>query len=139
MGEGRPESVGTPEANRFFFAWRKLPRNSAHLQRDSFLRFAVSAKGALPPGICHCVQIVGKHYRLSGGAEWIRTSGAIRTMYGIQPQFERTSRPREFVRLGFCCFDSPGFAQFDRLKADARRPRTWSAAGRMHAQVAGDS
>ena len=62
-----------PEATRFFFAWRKHPWNYANLQRDSFLRFALSAKAPRPARICPYLQIVGKYYRLFGGAEWIRT------------------------------------------------------------------
>ncbi len=54
------EFRSNPEANRFFFAWRKHQRISSNLQRDSFLRFALSAKAPRPARICHGLQIVGK-------------------------------------------------------------------------------
>src|ERR1700730_14616700 len=65
------------EANRFFNAWRKHPRNSCNPERDSFLRFASSAEAPRHAGICRHLQIVVKDYRLCGGAEWIRTLGAV--------------------------------------------------------------
>ena len=69
MGEGRPESVRTPEATRFFFAWRNHPWNSSNLQGDSFLRFASSAKAPRPARIYRHLQTVGKQYRLCGGGK----------------------------------------------------------------------
>lgn len=48
------------EANRIFFEWRIHRWNSANLQRDSFLRFASSAKAPCQARICCHLQIVGK-------------------------------------------------------------------------------
>ena len=48
------------EANRIFFPWRNHRRDSANLQRDSFLRFALSAKAPRHARICRYLQIVGK-------------------------------------------------------------------------------
>jgi len=48
------------EATRFFFAWRKYPWNSTNQRRDSFLRYALSAKAPRPAGIYRHLQIVGK-------------------------------------------------------------------------------
>jgi hypothetical protein len=48
------------EANRIFSAWRKHAWNSTNQQRDSFLRFASSAKAPRQARICHHLQIVGK-------------------------------------------------------------------------------
>jgi len=48
------------EPNRIFFAWRIHRWNSANLQRDSFLRFASSAKAPRHTPICRHLQIVGK-------------------------------------------------------------------------------
>src|SRR5208337_3800301 len=87
-----------PEATRFFFAWRKHPWNSSNLQRDSFLRFALSAKAPRSARICRHLQIVGKQYRLYGGGRGIRTPGAAKAfMGGIRPELGALFVPNKSI------------------------------------------
>src|SRR5271166_5113612 len=81
------------EANRIFSAWRIHRRNSANLQRDSFLRFASSAKAPRHARICRYLQIVGKHYRLCGGEGGIRTLGTGYPVRQISNLVPSTTRP----------------------------------------------
>ncbi len=74
MNEVRPDR----EANRIFSAWRIHRWNSANLQRDSFLRFASSAKAPRHARIFCYLQMVGKQYRLDGGEREIRTPETFR-------------------------------------------------------------
>src|SRR5208282_4802482 len=81
------------EANRIFSAWRIHRRNSANLQRDSFLRFASSAKAPRHARICRYLQIVGKQYRLCGGEGGIRTLGTGYPVRQISNLVPSTTRP----------------------------------------------
>ena len=50
MGEGRPESVRTPEATRFFFAWRKHPWNYPICSEIAFSGSHRAQKRRVPRG-----------------------------------------------------------------------------------------
>jgi hypothetical protein len=53
-------SLFEPRSDPFCLRVEKTLRNSANLQRDAFLRFALSAKLPGPAGICRHRKIVGK-------------------------------------------------------------------------------
>src|SRR5208283_1314710 len=97
-----------PEATRFFFAWRKHPWNYANLQRDSFLRFASSAKAPRPARICAYLQIVGKYYRLFGGEGGIRTPETLSSLHAFQACALNRARPPLRTRTRLCITPTRG-------------------------------
>src|SRR5208282_3238209 len=97
-----------PEATRFFFAWRKHPWNYANLQRDSFLRFASSAKAPRPARICAYLQSVGKQYRLYGGEGGIRTPETLSSLHAFQACALNRARPPLRTRTRLCITPTRG-------------------------------
>src|SRR5208282_226917 len=122
-----------PEATRFFFAWRKHPWNYANLQRDSFLRFASSAKAPRPARICAYLQIVVKYYRLCGGEGGIRTPEALSSLHAFQACALNRARPPLRTRTRLCitptrgatdALDRPVLARLKKSSGASRTDRS---------------
>src|SRR5208283_5268664 len=85
MGGRRPaRKSSNSEPTRFFSPWRKYLGIRPNLHRDSFLRFASSAKAPRHARICRHLQIVGKYYRLCGGEGGIRTPETLSSLHAFQ-------------------------------------------------------
>ena len=75
------------EANRLFCAWRQTREIRRIGCRTRALRFASSAQAPRHAGIFRSLQIVGKHYRLCGGEEGIRTPETLSRFEGAEEGF----------------------------------------------------